>query len=93
MRCKKVRVALAMVLLPAFSTFARSQNSPTPPVKAIPEAILLWEMGAPRATGDSLKTSRRSTPFCQIPPRTPGRPSSSAREAVIKPAASILKAS
>jgi acetyl esterase/lipase len=63
MRFKKVRVALAMVLLAAFTTFATSQNSPSPPVKAIPEAILLWEMGAPRATGDSLEDKPAVYPF------------------------------
>jgi acetyl esterase/lipase len=56
MRCTRIRVGLfacVLLLLFALVTVAVSSPDAASATQAIPQPILLWENGAPRATGDS----------------------------------------
>jgi acetyl esterase/lipase len=54
---------LGLVFLLTYTVVVLSQGSPPAAKAAIPEAILLWDKGAPKATGDSLEDKPAVYPF------------------------------
>lgn len=66
------RSALGLLFLLTCSLVAFSQNAAPVAKDAIPDAILLWEKGAPRATGDSLEDKPAVYPYLPEPAKATG---------------------
>src|SRR5882724_5436492 len=64
--------ALGVLLVLAYTIVAYCQNAAPPAKVSVPEAILLWEKDAPRATGDSLEDKPAIYPYLPEPAKNTG---------------------
>lgn len=64
--------ALGVLLVLACTFVAYCQNAAPPAKVSVPEAVLLWEKDAPRATGDSLEDKPAIYPYLPEPAKNTG---------------------